>query len=122
VRLGIVAFFSNLDSSAKEIYTLYKMRLSIEQSFDTLKIVLKADAPYMSDDDKFQGWMFVNHIAIQWSYEILKTIKKHKLSTSISLEDAIRRLSEIKKVRLGDSWYLAEQTKAELKIAELLLT
>ncbi|MGI6523767.1 MAG: transposase [Bdellovibrionota bacterium] len=122
VRLGTVAFFSNLDSSAEEIYTLYKMRLSIEQSFDTLKTVLKADASYMSDDDKFQGWMFVNHIAIQWSYEILKTIKKHKLSTSISLEDAIRRLSEIKKVRLGDSWYLAEQTKAELKIAELLLT
>ncbi|MDD7473947.1 MAG: transposase [Bdellovibrionota bacterium] len=121
-RHGTIAFFSNADVEAEEVYTYYKMRLAVEQSFDTLKTVLKADAPYMSDDDKLQGWMFVNHIAIQWCHEILRVLKQEKLISKISLEDAIRRLAQIKKIKISDTWYEMEQTKEENKIATLLLS
>ncbi len=120
--IGTIALFSNKDLPPEDIYAMYKMRATIEQTFDTLKTTLKADAPFMSDDDKFQGWMFINHIALQLCYNILKIIKENKLSSKISINDAIRRLSEIKKIKVAGDWYDCEQTKAELQMAELLLS
>ncbi|MGI6681268.1 MAG: transposase [Bdellovibrionota bacterium] len=64
ITIGTIALFSNKDLPPEDIYTMYKMRTTIEQTFDTLKTTLKADAQFMSDDDKFQGWMFINHIAL----------------------------------------------------------
>jgi len=120
-RFGTLAVASNLDQDPNDIYSLYKTRLDIEQTFDTLKNILKADSPYMHNDNTLQGWMFVNHIALQWCYEISAKIKANKLSSKISLQDAIERLFEVKKIKINDSWFNSEKTKNETSITDLLL-
>ena len=118
---GTLAIASNLDSEPAQIYELYKTRLDIEQTFDTLKHILKADSPYMHNDNSLQGWMFINHIALQWCYEISSQIKAKKLSAKISIKDAIERLFEVRKIKINNAWYSAEKTKNEDLIASLLL-
>lgn len=118
---GTLAIASNLDQDPQDIYSLYKTRLDIEQTFDTLKNILKADSPYMHNDNTLQGWMFINHIALQWCYEISAKIKASKLSSKISLLDAIERLFQVKKIKINDSWFNSEKTKNEAYITDLLL-
>jgi len=118
---GTLAIASNIDKDPHDIYSLYKTRLDIEQTFDTLKSVLKADSPYMHNDNTLQGWMFINHIALQWCYEISTKIKNKKLSSKISLQDAIERLFQVKKIKINDQWFDSEKTKNETIITDMLL-
>lgn len=34
--------------------------------FDGMKNVLEADHTYMQNEQTLQGWMFINHITLQW--------------------------------------------------------
>jgi transposase len=46
---------TNKDGTPQEIYEMYKIRGEIEQIFDTLKNILKADSPYMQDEEIING-------------------------------------------------------------------
>lgn len=117
---GTLAILTNTKLSPSDIYVTYKTRGQIEQTFDTLKNILHADRSYVHNDDTLQGWMFINHIALQWCYELQARIKKANLQTSISLEDATTALKEVRKVKLNNDWVLCEKTKSELDIIQAL--
>ena len=106
-RLGTIALFSNVkEKSANEIFTTYKSRNEIEVMFDGIKNVLDADKTYMQNDDALQGWMFINHIAIQWYYTIYKILKTNNYLKKYSVNDFIIHLKEIKKVKINNQWTL----------------
>lgn len=44
--------------------------------FDSMKNVLEADKSYMQDEETLQGWLFINHIALQLYQELYLTLKK----------------------------------------------
>jgi hypothetical protein len=73
--------------------------------FDGYKNILKADRTYMQDEDALEGYMLVNHIAIQWYYIIYKLLKENKMLKKYSVTDFVKLLIDVKKVRINDVWY-----------------
>ncbi|MDR1110135.1 MAG: transposase, partial [Deltaproteobacteria bacterium] len=77
---GTIIVRTNLDDSPQEIYETYKMRVAIEQCFDTLKNTLSQDHGYMHSDESFEAWCFINHIALTLAYRVLNTLKDKNLA------------------------------------------
>ena len=112
-KFGTIALLSNVEGhDAQHIFTSYKSRNHIEVMFDGIKNVLHADRTYMQNEDTLQGWMFVNHIALQWYYIIYGLLKKHKQLKRFSVTDFIKHLYEIKKIKINDQWIPEPQIKA----------
>lgn len=112
VHFGTLALINdNKDKTAEDIYCQYKSRTNIESMFDTVKTVIEADRTYMQNDLAMEGWMFVNHIALQCYYLIYQQLLKHKLLKKYSVTDFLKFTHRIKKVKINDTWQLAEITK-----------
>lgn len=114
---GTIALITNLsESNAQSVYVAYKTRMAIEGVFDVYKTILKADRTYMQNEEVLQGWLFINHIAIQWHYRIYNLLVKHDLLKKYSIQNLIQHLLEIKMVNINDSWIRAETIKTTEKL------
>lgn len=108
---GTIAMIEKGGKSAKEVYLDYKTRAQIETMIDALKNVLDADHSYMQNDFSLEGWMFINHIAMQWYYYIIQLLRENELNDKYSVSDFLKMLAEIKIVKINNQWYPAEITK-----------
>lgn len=118
---GTFSVLTNMGSEiAEKIYNTYKLRSSIEIAFDTLKNVLEADRTYMRDEATLEGWMFINFIALQWYYLIYQVMSKHDLLAKYSPNDLLMHLVNIRKVKIGPDWQLAEITGRTKKLLQKL--
>ena len=117
---GTMTIVTNTSLTADKIYTTYKSRNTVEVMFDGLKNILAADSTYMQNEDALQGWMFVNHIALQWYYIIYNMLHEAKQISRYSVSDFIKHLYEIKKVSINDEWYPEPQIKATKTLLEKL--
>jgi len=114
---GTIAIIRNTGKTARETYVEYKTRGQVETMIDTLKNIVEADRTYMQNQSALEGWMFVNMIALKWYYDLLNLLKKHELNKKYSPADLLLFLSEIKKVKINETWQNAETTR---KTRELL--
>lgn len=106
-RFGTIALFTNLsDKDPANVFTSYKSRNEIEVMFDGMKNILDADKTYMHNEEALQGWMFINHIALQWYYLLYKMLKENDILKKYSVNDLIVHLKEIKKVRINQQWMI----------------
>ena len=120
-RFGTIALLSNAaNQDPRHIYISYKSRNQIEVMFDGIKNILHADRTYMQNEDALQGWMFVNHITLQWYYQIYNLLKKHKQLKRYSVRDFAIHLYEIKKVKIGDQWVTEPIVKSSQALLEKL--
>jgi transposase len=118
---GTIALLATAEQTdSQQVYQNYKSRMFIETMFDGLKNVLEADRTYMQNSDTLQGWMFINHICLQWYQEMYVELKEHGLINKISVNDYIQTLNSIKKVSINGSWQLAEFTKNTNRIIKKL--
>lgn len=109
---GTMAILTNLKGkSATDVYEYYKIRGNIEMVFDTLKNTLEADHSYMQNPQSFEGWMFINFIALQWYYNICALIRSKELLKKYSPMDFLLFLSQIRKIKINNEWKLAEITR-----------
>lgn len=113
---GTIAMLSVIDDEPQAIYQTYKSRMEIEELFDSMKNVMDADHTYMQDEQTLQGWMFVNHITMQWYQKLFIDLKEKKLLKSISVNDVIQHLTDIKKIKINNQWYLNEFTSYTQKL------
>ena len=69
----------------------------------------------MQNDEALQGWVFINHLALQVHHKIYSFLKSKNLLYRYSIRDFIEYLSDVKKVRINEQWILepmiAEQQK-----------
>jgi hypothetical protein len=107
-------------ATSAEIYTNYKSRNGIEVMIDAMKNILQADSSYMRDQTALEGWMFITFIALQWYYRIYKLLSEKLLLSKFSPQDLLIHLSEIRKVKINDSWHTAEITSKSRILLELL--
>ena len=116
-QFGTIALFTepNLDDSI-EVYQTYKSRMFIETMFDGMKNILDADNTYMQNEQTLQGWMFINHICLQWYQTLYLQLKEKQLIKKISVIDYIQILTDVKKVKINDQWHLNEFTNATKKM------
>ena len=116
---GTIAIISDLkDKTPEEVYTAYKARMSIETVFDALKTVLEADRTYMQQEEVLQGWMFVNHIALQWYYHLYHLLVRQKQIKKYSVKDLLDHLQGIRMVKIEGQWHRAEIIKASQKLLD----
>ena len=107
-KFGTVALVNNIEGTAEQAYRTYKSRLHIETLFDSLKNILDAGSSYMHDEDALQGWMFVNHLALQFYQTIYLELAQRKLLSKHSVMDVVMHLTEIRRIRINDDWKCAE--------------
>ncbi len=115
---GTIALLTQLEDDAENIYLTYKSRMAIEVMFDSMKNVLEADHTYMQNLQTLQGWMFVNHITLQWYQHLYIQLKEKKLLKKISVSDYVKTLTDIQKVKINDRWYINEYTAQTRRIIE----
>jgi transposase len=122
-QFGTFALVSNLKNTVlQEVYAKYKSRNSIEVMFDGVKTILKADTTYMQREETLNGWMFINHIALQWYYIIYNLLVEKKLLSKYSVKQFITELAEHRKVNINGEWReenMIASTEKMLKKLEL---
>ncbi|HMP29259.1 MAG TPA: transposase [Saprospiraceae bacterium] len=120
-QFGTLALLTNkIKAEAHEIFEAYKSRNDIELMFDAFKNVLEADRTYMQNDIAMEAWMFINFIATQIYYIIYNNLKDKKLIDKLSPKELGEILSEIRKIKINDSWHLAEVPKKTLTLLNKL--
>jgi transposase len=118
---GTLVVISNLpDKAPHELYIAYKSRMAIETMFDSMKNILEADRTYMQDEDSLQGWMFINHIALQCYQKIYLLLKEHNMNREYSVKDFLLFLKEVKQVKINGEWHQMELTTATEKLLKKL--
>ena len=118
-KFGTIALLSNkMDQTSEDVYATYKSRMYIETMFDGMKNILEADHTYMQDEQTLKGWMFVNHICLQWYQDLYIELKTKELIKKISVNDYVQLLTDIKKVKINNTWHANEVTNATKKLAE----
>lgn len=109
--LGTFSIITNLkEKPPEDIYKMYKARMEVETAFDAFKNTLEADRSYMHSDESFEGWMFINYLALLAYWRILRVLMEKELLVKFSISDLIMHLSYIRKVRINGCWHLAEIT------------
>jgi transposase len=119
-QFGTIALLTNGDTIPEDTYESYKSRNEIGVLFDAYKNMLHADKTYLQNDIAIEAWMFINLIAIQWYYITFNLLKKYKLNKIYSPADLMMKLTEIKKIKINDQWYLSETTKATNELLKKL--
>ncbi len=110
--LGTFSIITNLkEKQPQDVYKMYKARMEIETAFDAFKNTLEADRSYMQSDQSFEGWMFINYLALLAYWRMLKVLMEKELLTKFSITDLAMHLSYIRKVRINGCWHLAEITE-----------
>jgi transposase len=105
-QFGTFSIIAKNECSAEEMFLNYKSRMGVEVLFDGVKNILGNDYTYMQNDDALEGWMFINHLALLVHHKIYSLLKKEKLISKYSIRDFIEYLSDIKKVKINNEWFL----------------
>ena len=114
--ISVLKFARN--KSPKETYVDYKTRGEVETMIDALKNIVDADRTYMHNQQTLEGWMFINLIALKWYYQILNILKKYELNNKYSPSDFLLFLSEVKMVKINNTWQKAEMTKKTFELLQ----
>jgi transposase len=119
-RFGTIALLTNINDIEEDVYLTYKSRMAIEIMFDGMKNILDADHTYMQNEQTLQGWMFINHLTLQWYQHLYIELKEKGLLKQVSVNDYIQLLTDVKKVKINDKWYLNEFTNHTKKLTDTL--
>jgi len=118
---GTLVMLTNLkNQTGEEVYQTYKSRMSIEVMFDGMKNVLDADHTYMQDEQTLHGWMFANHITLQWYQHLYMDLKTNGYLSKYSVNDYIQLMTDLKKIKINNTWHPNEVTSQTLKMVRKL--
>lgn len=120
--MGTIAMLHNTElQKPEDVYQHYKSRAEIEQFFDCYKNTIDAYVSHMQNEDALQGWIFINHIAMQITYDLFEQIKSKQLNKHYSIKDVITHLSQIRQIQLNNnSFFISEINKTTKNILSKL--
>ena len=124
-QFGTITLMVSGDIQAKKAFDDYKSRCEVEQEIDVLKTDLDALTSYMQDNDRLEGWMFINFIALHIFHMIRRRLVESNLTEKMSTREAIRILCRQRIARVNDEWRLAEASskdKAQLEALGVPIT
>jgi hypothetical protein len=121
IKFGTFALLSNLrDQTPEQIYKTYKSRNAIEVMFDGVKNVLQSDTTYMQKNETMQGWMFINHIALQYYYIIYNLLNEKNQLKKYSVRYFIEELLHYRVAKINGQWKNEVMTKSTVKMLDSL--
>lgn len=111
------------DRSAEEIdvaklYALYKTRQQIEEAFKAYDHEIQGHASGLQDQYAVEGWLFINHLALQLHFQTLDFIQTKELSARYSFRDLIRTLERVRANKIGGEWKVTKITKHVRKLCD----
>ena len=115
-----ITFHTNLTVDPKEVYILYKMRNSVEQTFDFLKNLSDQDHTYLQSEQAVESWAFINHISLMLVYRVYVIIKKTGFTFEFSVQDLITHLKYIQRLKKNNSWVSGEISGKTQKLLDKL--
>jgi hypothetical protein len=65
----------------------------------------------MRDDFALEGWTFMNFVALLLYYKVYMLLISKDILSKYSPKDVILHMARVNKVKIGDSWQLAEIPK-----------
>lgn len=83
-------------------------------------VILEVDHSYMQNEQTLQGWMFINHLTLQWYQHLYIELKKKNLLKRYSVNDYVQMLTDLKKIKINDTWHFNEITNQSQKMMEKL--
>ncbi|MGC8652255.1 MAG: hypothetical protein ACP5UH_03330 [Candidatus Micrarchaeia archaeon] len=92
---GKIAIISNVKKNPKDIYEMWKSRDGIEKAFDVLQNELQVDAPYISKEAAFKGYIFASFISLYLYYKVLNLLKDRKINNKVGVSDLLFELSKV---------------------------
>lgn len=107
-----------MDLGGAQVYAFYKTRQEIEQNFKCYDDTLDLESSYMQDTDAFEGWLFINHLALQMLYGILDFIAQTDLTSKYSFRDVVRSLEGIRANKINGKWYTTKHTRNTKKLCQ----
>lgn len=107
-----------LDLSEAQTYALYKTRQELEQAFKCYDDTLDLESSYMQHPDAYEGWLFINHLALQMLYGVLDHLAQIDLTNMYSFKDVIRALQGIRANKINGVWYPTQFTRKTTKLCE----
>ena len=117
---GTIAFCTNIDETPEKIYSLYKTRGEIEQSFDYLKNLLEQDKTYLGSQYSVEAWAFLNQISLMLVYKIYNELREKGLTKKYSVSDFLDYLKYIRTVKINNVWFTGEITRASQTLLDKL--
>jgi len=117
---GSFSVITNIDENEETIFQYYKSRVGVEVLFDGFKNTMHFDTPYMQDNEALEGWMFINHLALQIHHKIYQLLKEQNLLGKYSIMDFINYLSDVRIVKVNDSWIMETMPKTQIDMLQKL--
>lgn len=117
---GVIAFRTNIDDTAENLFHLYKTRGEIEQSFDFLKNLLEQDHTYLQSVYAVEAWAFINHISLMLVYAVYTRLKSADLLSKYSVSDFLIHLKYIHAVKINSSWVTGEISGKTQKLLDAM--
>ena len=117
---GVIAFRTNINDTAENLFHLYKTRGEIEQSFDFLKNLLEQDHTYLQSIYSVEAWAFINHISLMLVYAVYARLKSADLLSKYSVSDFLIHLKYIHAVKINSSWVTGEISGKTQKLLDAL--
>ena len=116
-KIGTLILRTNrLDLNEAQVYGFYKTRQDLEQAFKCYDDTLELESSYMQDHDAYEGWLFINHLALQMLYGILDYIAYTGLTSKYSFKDLIRTLQGIRANKINGQWFATKYTRGTAKL------
>jgi transposase len=98
-RFGFFIIKTNLAETSKNIYTMYKLRNTIEVMIDVYKNTFEFDKSYMQDDDSLNGLLFLNHISLVIASRIYEAMRTKNLLGKMSIGMVFKILRKVRVIR-----------------------
>ncbi|TAG51362.1 MAG: hypothetical protein EAZ27_13675 [Cytophagales bacterium] len=108
------------NKNGQEIFTYYKSRNEVENTFDAYKNILESDRTYMQGQAQMETWTFINFLALIMYFRIYKTLSEKQMLKNYAPKDILLFLAHIKKLKINNNWLQAEITQKSQKIIDLL--
>lgn len=80
-------FCTNIEETPEKIYSLYKTRGEVEQSFDFLKNLLDQDKIYIQSEYSVEAWAFLNQLSLMLVYRVYSLLHEKGLTKKYSVSD-----------------------------------
>ena len=98
------------ETTAQQLYEVYKQRNEIEVMFDSYKNFLAADKTFMQDRYVLEGWLMANFIAMMAYYKLFTRLKKANLLSKYAPKDIIELSKSIYQMKIYGAWNRSEIT------------
>jgi len=88
-KAGNLILVTNINEDPANLYTMYKMRCSVEECYDASKNVLSADSTYLRDDYSIMGFNFVTFLALRMYMRIESWIAESEKTSKYTPRDVL---------------------------------